>query len=146
MPIRNGQAVWQGNLKEGNGTLKVGSGAYEGPCSFTSRFEEGSGTNPEELVAAAHAACFSMALSHGLDQAGHTPTRVITKAQAHLEKGDDGFSVTTINLDVEADVPGLDDATFQEIALKTKSGCPISKLVTGAKVTLNAKLLAGATA
>jgi osmotically inducible protein OsmC len=146
MPIRTGQADWHGNLKEGNGTLRTGSGAYEGPYSFMSRFEEGAGTNPEELVAAAHAGCYSMALSNGLDQAGFTPRRVSTKASAHLTKGDDGFAVRRIELDVEAEVPNIDEARFVEIAEKTKTACPISKLLTGAEITLSVKLLSSSTA
>ena len=145
MPIRTGQADWHGNLKEGSGKLRTGSGAYEGPYSFMSRFEEGAGTNPEELVAAAHAGCYSMALSNGLDQAGFKPTRVSTKASAHLTKGDDGFAVRKIELDVEADVPNIELAAFTEIAEKTKLACPISKLVTGAEITLKVKLLSGST-
>ena len=146
MPIRTGQATWQGNLKEGDGTLRTGSGAYEGPYSFMSRFEEGKGTNPEELVAAAHAGCYAIALAHGLDQAGFTPKQVRSKASAHLEKGDDGFAVTKIQLDVEADVPGIDEAKFTEIAQATKTACPISKLVAAATITLSARLLSGTTA
>ena len=112
MSIRTGTGFWEGNLRDGKGNLNVGSGAYEGAYSFGSRFEEAPGTNPEELVAAAHAACYSMALSHGLDQAGHTATRVTTRAVVHLEKGDDGFSITRIELDVEAEVAGIGEAKF----------------------------------
>lgn len=146
MPIRTGQAVWKGTLKEGAGTLRTQSGAYEGPYNFVSRFESGPQTNPEELVAAAHAACYSMALSAGLEKAGFKATRIATKASLHLEKGDSGFSIPQIDLDVEADVPGVDEKKFAEISEATKSGCPISKLVTGARISLKARLLSGATA
>lgn len=146
MPVRTGQAVWKGTLKEGSGTLRTQSGAYEGPYNFVSRFESGPQTNPEELVAAAHAACYSMALSAGLEKAGFKATKVTTKASVHLEKGDAGFSITHIDLDVEADVPGVEEKQFAEISEATKSGCPISKLVTGAKVNLRARLLTGAAA
>lgn len=146
MPVRTSQAVWKGTLKEGSGTLKTGSGAYEGPYNFVSRFESGKETNPEELVAAAHAGCYSMALSGGLEKAGFKAARIATKASVHLNKVDAGFSVTQIDLDVEADVPGLDERKFAEIAEATKSGCPISRLVTGATITLKARLLANASA
>ena len=137
---RTGHAEWQGTLKEGQGNVKMGT-AYEGPYSFTSRFENGSGTNPEEMVAAAHAACFSMALSAGLEKAGHPSKSVNTKATVHLEKSDAGFGITTIVLDSEADVPGIDEGAFQEIATATKSGCPISKALSAVDIQLNAKLL-----
>ena len=146
MAIRTGTGIWEGNLRDGKGSLKVGSGAYEGAYSFGSRFEETSGTNPEELVAAAHAACYSMALSHGLDQAGHTAKRVTTRAVVHLEKGNDGFSITRIELDVDAEVPGIDEAMFQELANKTKTDCPISKALAATSISLKAKLLTGAAA
>jgi osmotically inducible protein OsmC len=146
MPVRTSSAVWKGTLKEGSGTLKTGSGAYEGPYNFVSRFESGPQTNPEELVAAAHAGCYSMALSAGLERAGFKASRIATKASLHLDKVDSGFAITRIELDVEADVPGVDEKKFAEVAEATKSGCPISKLVTGAKITLKARLLAGATA
>ena len=103
MLVRTGNAVWEGNLKEGKGTVALGTGAFKGPYSFTSRFENGAGTNPEELIAAAHAGCFSMAFSNGLDQAGHTPRRVATTAKVQMEKGDAGFSITQVELNVEAE-------------------------------------------
>ena len=106
MPVRKASAVWEGSLKEGQGTVKLGSGAYEGPYSFGSRFEEAGGTNPEELIGAAHAGCFSMALSAGLGRAGFTPTRVATTAKVHLEKVGEGFKITRIELDNESTVPG----------------------------------------
>src|SRR5918995_5307895 len=114
MPTRNAEAVWEGDLRGGKGTVKLGSGAYQGAYSFQSRFESGTGTNPEELIAAAHAGCFSMALSHALSQAGHPPKRVHTTAKVHLEKSADGFAIPRIDLVTEADVPGLDEAAFRQ--------------------------------
>lgn len=141
MPARTSSAVWDGTLKGGSGTMKVGSGAYEGPFSFQSRFENGGGTNPEELIGAALAGCFSMALSANLEKAGHPPTRVSTAANVKLEIVDGGPKITTIELQNEAEVPGIDDAAFQEQAEKTKSGCPVSKALTGTDIKLTAKLL-----
>jgi len=141
MPARSAEAVWEGNLKDGKGTMKLASGVWQGPYSFASRFAEGGGTNPEELVGAAHAGCFSMALSHILSQAGHTPRRVHTTAKVHLEKAGEGFRVSQIDLNTEADVPGIDEPTFHKHADDAKQNCPISKLVTGAKITLQAKLV-----
>jgi osmotically inducible protein OsmC len=141
MPARSASAVWQGDLKSGKGTMRLGSGAFEGQFSFASRFEEGTGTNPEELAGAAHAGCFSMAFSNELSKAGFVPTRVATTAKVHLEKGEAGFSITHIDLDCEAAVPGIPDAKFQEVAAAAKKGCPISKLFTGAQINLDAKLV-----
>ena len=128
MPIRTGDAEWRGDLKSGKGALRLAGGAYEGPYSFSSRFEEGTGTNPEELIAAAHAGCYSMALSNELATAGHTPTSVKTTAKVHLNKGDAGFSITTIELVTQAEVPGIDNARFQNIANAAKEGCPVSRV------------------
>lgn len=141
MPARKGTAVWEGTLKEGKGSMKLGSGAYEGPFSFKSRFEEGSGTNPEELIGAALAGCFSMALSANLEKAGHPGRRVSTTANVKLEMVDGGPKITTIELNTEAEVPSIDDAVFQEQAEKTKVGCPVSKALTGTEIKLQAKLL-----
>ena len=141
MPVRSADAQWEGSLQDGKGTMKLGGGAYEGPFSFSSRFEDGSGTNPEELIAAAHAGCFSMALSGGLGRAGFTPTSVRTTAQVHLNKTDAGFRIQRIDLRTEAAVPGIDDATFQQVAEATKTGCPVSVLLApGAEITLEATL------
>ena len=140
MPVRKANAVWEGSLKEGSGKVALGSGAYEGPYSFGSRFEEGTGTNPEELIGAAHAGCFSMALSAGLGRAGFTPTRVATSAKVHLEKVGEGFKITRIELDNESQVPGLDESTFQEHAKKAKEGCPVSQALAGVEISLNARL------
>jgi lipoyl-dependent peroxiredoxin len=140
MPVRNANAVWEGDLRGGRGRMKFGGGAWEGQYSFSSRFEEGPGTNPEELIAAAHAGCFSMAFSNGLAQAGFTPTRVETTAKVYLEKVGNGFKITRINLDTVGQVPGISEQQFMEIADAAKKGCPVSQLVTGAEVTLNARL------
>jgi osmotically inducible protein OsmC len=139
MSTRNASAVWEGDLKSGKGTMKMA--AWTGPYSFASRFEQGSGTNPEELLAAAHAGCFSMAFSNGLAQAGHTPKRVATTAKVHLEKTPDGFRITTVELECEASVPGITPAKFQELADAAKKGCPVSKLFAGAEIRLSAKLV-----
>lgn len=141
MAVRTSEATWEGNLKEGKGKMKVGAGAYEGPFSFASRFESGSGTNPEELIAAAHAGCFSMALSAGLGKNGFNPKRVKTVAKAHLEKVGEGFKITRVELNSEAEVPGIDKAKFNEIAEATKKGCPVSQALAGTEIVLNAKLL-----
>ena len=141
MPVREAEAVWEGSLQDGKGTMKMASGAYEGAYSFSSRFEEGTGTNPEELIAAAHAGCFSMALSGNLTRAGHPPTRVHTTAGVHLEKADAGFRISRIDLRTEAEVPGIDESAFREQADAAKENCPVSKLLTGAEITLDAKLV-----
>ncbi|GIF71090.1 OsmC family protein [Asanoa siamensis] len=141
MPIRSSSARWSGNLTEGSGTIRTGKGGFEGNYSFKSRFEEGEGTNPEELIAAAHAGCFSMAFSKGLADAGHTPTSVETTAKVHLDKTDAGMTVTRIDLETVGDVPGLEDGEFQKIAQGAKENCPISRLLSpGAEITLTARL------
>ncbi len=141
MPTRSSEATWEGDLKSGRGTMKLGSGAYQGSYSFQSRFEQGAGTNPEELIAAAHAGCFSMALSHALAQAGHPPKRVHTTAKVHLEKAADGFAIPRIDLTTEADVPGIDEAAFRREAEQAKKNCPVSKVLAGAQINLDAKLV-----
>jgi osmotically inducible protein OsmC len=141
MPIRSASARWQGNLTEGSGTIKTGQGGYQGNYSFKSRFEEGEGTNPEELIAAAHSGCFSMAFSKGLADAGFTPTSVETVAKVHLDKTDGGFGVTRIELETVGEVPGIDNDTFQKIAEGAKENCPISRLLSpGAAISLTATL------
>jgi len=141
MPIRTASARWSGNLTEGSGTVKTGKGGYEGNYSFKSRFEEGEGTNPEELIAAAHAGCFSMAFSKDLADAGFTPNSVETTAKVHLDKTGAGFSVTRIELDTVGDVPNIDADTFRKIAEGAKENCPISRLLSpGAQISLNAVL------
>jgi osmotically inducible protein OsmC len=141
MLIRKGQAAWEGDLKSGKGTMKFGSGAFEGPYSFSSRFENGKGTNPEELIGAAHAGCFSMAFSGALTEAGFTPTKISTTAKVHLEKGPKGFTIVLVELMTEGQVPNIDSGKFQEIAEKSKQNCPVSRLLTGAEIRLDAKLL-----
>ena len=142
MPTRTARAEWNGNLREGKGTMRLGSGAYEGAYSFKSRFEEGTGTNPEELIGAAHAGCFSMALSAGLGKAGFEPKRIATEARVTFEKVGDGFQITRIHLDTEAEVPGIESAIFKKHAEEAKANCPVSKALTGPEVTLSAKLIA----
>ncbi|MGH2781941.1 MAG: OsmC family protein, partial [Thermoleophilaceae bacterium] len=122
MPRRTAEARWDGSLQEGNGTMRMASGAYEGPYSFQSRFEEGDGTNPEELIAAAHAGCFSMALSGELGRAGHEAESVETTAVVHLDKLDEGFGITRIELSTRARVPGVQEDEFQRIASAAKDG------------------------
>lgn len=139
MPVRKADAVWEGDLANGNGTMKMGT-AYEGPYSFASRFQEGNGTNPEELLAAAHAGCFSMAFSKALSDAGHTPNRVQTTAKVHLDKGDSGFSITRVELVTEADVPGIEEGAFQKAAEGAKNNCPVSRLFKGAEISVDATL------
>ncbi|HET9225539.1 MAG TPA: OsmC family protein [Thermoanaerobaculia bacterium] len=141
MPVRKASAVWEGDIRGGSGKVSLGSGAFEGPYSFGSRFEEGAGTNPEELIGAAHAGCFSMALSGGLGRGGHTPKRIATTAKVHIEKVGEGFSITRIELDCEAEIPGIDEATFLDFANKAKEGCPVSKALAGTQISLNAKLV-----
>lgn len=141
MPTRKAAAQWEGNLTEGNGKLTVGSGAFEGPYSFKSRFEDGqSATNPEELIGAAHAGCFTMALIAQLSRAGHHPTRIDTTAQVKLEKVGEAFSITKIDLETEAQVPGIDDAAFQQFARDAKQNCPVSKALAGTEISLTARL------
>ncbi len=141
MATRNGSAVWEGTLKGGKGTVKLGSGAFEGPYSFSSRFEEGTGTNPEELIGAAEAGCFSMALSANLEKAGHPAKRISTTAKVTLEVVGGGPRITSIDLDCEAEVPGIDEAKFREQAEKTKTTCPVSVALAGTEIKLSAKLL-----
>jgi len=147
MPIRKAEAEWKGNLIQGAGRLKVASGAFEGPYSFKSRLEEGpSATNPEELIGAAHAGCFTMALTAQLSQKGITPNRIHTTASVRLDKVGEGFAITSIELQTEADIPGIDDRTFQTIALDAKQNCPVSKALAGSEIHLRAKLLPPAAA
>jgi len=142
MPTRKAEAEWKGSLAEGGGRLKVGSGAFDGPYSFKSRFEEGqSATNPEELLGAAHAGCFTMALAAQLSRERLTPKRIHTDANVKLEKVGDTFSITQVELVTEAEVPGIDEATFQKYALEAKQNCPVSKALAGTEIQLRAKLL-----
>src|SRR5688572_15260917 len=141
MTINTASAEWKGDLPSGNGTVELGQGAFKGQYSFKSRFEDGKGTNPEELIAAAHAACFSMAFSHQLAQAGFTPTSVQTEAKVSLTKSDSGFSISQITLICDADVPGVPETKFQELGNAAKAGCPVSKaLAAVGNITLQATL------
>ncbi len=140
MPVRTAQAEWKGDLPTGKGTMKSETGTVDGQYSFSSRFEEGTGTNPEELIAAAHSGCYSMALSNILAKAGHTPTSVRTTARVHLGVGEGGAAITKIELVCRADVPGLDEATFLEHANEAKVGCPVSKALAATEITLDAAL------
>lgn len=139
MTVRKSDATWRGNLKEGSGTMKLGSGLYEGPFTFASRFESGNGTNPEELIGAAHAGCYSMFLSALLSGDGHTPTRVSTTAAVHLT---DGPKISKIELTCQAEVPGLSADEFAGYAQKAKDGCPVSKALGAVdEITLDASLV-----
>ena len=141
MPIRNAEAEWNGSIIDGKGHMKLGSGAFDGPYSFRSRMEEGPGTNPEELIGAAHAGCYSMALSAILGRAGLTPTRIHTKAAVKFEKVEGGFSITNIELSVEAEIPGTDAAAFEQFAETAKANCPVSRALAGTHITLRSTLL-----
>ena len=138
MAIRTASAVWDGTLKEGKGRMKLGSGAFEGAFSFASRFEDGPGTNPEELVGAAHAGCFSMFLAALLTTAGYPPTQIRTSAKVHLGEGP---RITLIELETEAEVPRLDEKTFLENVDKSKKNCPISQALTGSEIRVTARLV-----
>ncbi|TLX54814.1 OsmC family peroxiredoxin [Stutzerimonas nosocomialis] len=139
---KTASAVWQGSLKEGKGTISTESGALkDNPYGFNTRFEGAPGTNPEELIGAAHASCFSMALSMMLGQAGLTADRIETKAEVTLDKSGEGFAITAIALTLDAKVPGADEAQFQQIANQAKEGCPVSKVL-NAQISLTATLQA----
>lgn len=142
MPTRTADAEWQGDLPHGKGTMSVGSKAFEGNYSFKSRMgDETVGTNPEELIGAAHAGCYSMALSHALASAGFTPTRVHTTARVHFNQVPGGFAINPIDLETEAVVPGIDEATFQKLASDAKDNCPVSKALAATPINLKATLL-----
>ena len=140
MPVRTAEAEWKGNLPDGSGRMAFGGGAFEGQYSFGSRFEEGDGTNPEELIAAAHAGCFSMQLSGVLGKAGHEPEWVRSTAKVSLDKDGDGFTITRSDLVSEASVPGLGDEEFQKIADEAKRICPVSRALGAIEIGLEAKL------
>ena len=138
MAIRNASAVWNGTLKESDGIMKLGSGAFEGAFTFASRFEEGEGTNPEELVGAAQAGCFSMYLAAQLTESGYPPKQIRTSAKVHLEEGP---QITLIELDTEAEVPNVDEKTFQEKVEYSKKNCPISLALSGPELRVSARLV-----
>lgn len=141
MPTRNASAVWEGGLKGGNGNFDGESGAINGAYSFGSRFEEAGGTNPEELLAAAEAACYSMALAGALEKEGNPPTRIHTDAACTIEKAGDGFKISRMRLTVRAQAPGVDEAAFRKAAEATKDGCPVSGALKGnVEIELDARL------
>lgn len=140
MPIRSAEAEWKGGVPAGTGRVKVESGTFDSPYSFSSRFESGTGTNPEELIAAAHAGCFTMAFSLMLTQAGHTPDSIRATAKVHIDKQGGGFAITRIDLSCRGSVPGIDAAKFQEIAGTAKENCPVSKALKAVEITLDAAL------
>ena len=141
MPVRTAKAVWNGSLGDGQGTMSFGSGAYEGAYSVPSRFEDGEGTNPEELIAAAHAGCFSMALSAALTKAGFPPEQINTSAEVHLDKLEEGWRITLIELRTVAKVTNVAEAKFMELAAGAKENCPVSQALSSPKITLDAKLI-----
>jgi lipoyl-dependent peroxiredoxin len=140
MVIRAAEAEWSGSFHEGRGEMKLGSGAFEGAYSYSSRMEEGPGTNPEELLGAAHAGCLSMSLSRRLSAAGYEPTRIHTTARVHFDRAEEGFVISRIDLRTEAEVPGIDEETFQEQAESAKVNCPVSKALADVEISLEARL------
>jgi lipoyl-dependent peroxiredoxin len=141
MPVREADAQWEGSLQDGKGTMRFGSGAFEGQYTASSRFEDGTGTNPEELIAAAHAACYSMALAGGLSKADHVPESVQTTAHVHIDRQDGGYAITHIELACQARVPGIDESMFQEIAQATRTDCPVSRALSAVPIDLHATLV-----
>ena len=141
MPVRTASAQWNGNLKGGKGEMALGNGANKFPFSFSSRMEDGKGSNPEELLSSALAGCYSMALSADLGNAGFEPQQVNTTAKANFSNASGKWTIESMDLDIEAHVPGIDDTRFQQIADGTKSGCPVSRALTGVKINVNAKLV-----
>ncbi|HEY7749993.1 MAG TPA: OsmC family peroxiredoxin [Aestuariivirgaceae bacterium] len=140
MPVRSSKAEWHGSLREGHGHMSFGNGAFDGEFSFGSRFESGVGTNPEELIAAAHAGCFSMQLSGLLTKDGHPPKRISTRAKVKLDLGQHGADISLIELETEGEVPGIDAATFAKTAEQAKEICPVSKALKAVKTTVKATL------
>lgn len=141
MPVRKGNAEWNGNLRDGKGTVKTETGTVNAQYSFTSRFEEGKGTNPEELIGAAHAGCFSMALAGALAKNGYDPKSIRTEDRVHIEKVGEGFKITKIEMFTEADIPGINDDTFQKFAEDAKKNCPVSQALKSVDMVLDAKLI-----
>lgn len=140
MPVRSATAVWEGKLQSGKGKMKLGTGAYVGSYSFGSRFSDEIGTNPEELIGAAHAGCFSMALSKLIEDKGFEPDKIDTNAKVTLEKKDDGFTITSIKLHTVGDIPNMEDKQFKELAEEAKKNCPVSRALKGVDISLEAKL------
>jgi lipoyl-dependent peroxiredoxin len=140
MPVRTSRSSWEGDLPRGRGEMTIGAGVWTGPYSFPSRMQDQPGTNPEELIGAAHSGCFSMALAAALGKAGHTPTRIDTTAEVHFDKVGEGFKITSITLKTRGDVPGIDEATFQKFAADAKRNCPVSQALAGTEIRLEANL------
>jgi osmotically inducible protein OsmC len=140
MPVREASAIWEGDLKQGKGKITLASGAFEGAYSFASRFEQGKGTNPEELIGAAHAGCFSMALAHGLAQAGYSPEQISTRARVSLERIGERFKITEIVLETEVKVHNIEENVFQKHAEDAKVNCPVSQAMAGTNIKLLARL------
>ncbi|HET7923354.1 MAG TPA: OsmC family protein [Rhodanobacteraceae bacterium] len=141
MVERTAEAEWRGDLRDGRGVMKLGSGAFEGSYSFGTRFGDEKGTNPEELIGAAHAGCFSMAFALMVGQAGFTPKRIHTTAKVAIERAGDGFQITRIHLDTEAAIPGVSREKFSELAEAAKRDCPVSRALAGPRITLDARLV-----
>jgi osmotically inducible protein OsmC len=141
MPTRTARAEWNGTLREGEGVVALGSGAFSGAYSFSSRFEDGTGTNPEELLGAAHAGCFSMALALGLERAGHPPESIRTVASVNIEPQDGGFAIKRSALKTEASVPGIEPSEFERLADEAKANCPVSRALAGVEIRLEARLV-----
>lgn len=139
--IRKSKAIWKGTLRHGQGRIELGSGAFEGEYSFKTRFEDEPGTNPEELIGAAHAACFSMALAASLTDAGHRPDEIKTEAKVKLSKGEDGFEISYIKLTTEAKIADMSEEEFEIFALRAKEDCPVSKALSATRIELEAKLV-----
>lgn len=140
MAVRNAKASWQGGLKDGKGTMALGSGAFEGSFSFNTRMGDEPGTNPEELIGAALAGCYTMALNATLEKEGNKANGIKTEAKVHFGKDDNGFAITSIDLETKADVDGIEDVEFQQIAEKVKQTCPVSKALAAIQINLTASL------
>jgi osmotically inducible protein OsmC len=140
MPVRKAEANWNGSIMDGKGQMRLGSGAFDGPFSFKSRMEEGTGTNPEELIGAAHAGCFSMAFSATLGSQGFEPKSIHTDANVKFDKVGDSFAITRIDLNTTAEISNIDETKFQELAKAAKENCPVSKALAGTEINLNAVL------
>jgi osmotically inducible protein OsmC len=140
MPIRQSEGIWEGTLKNGQGKMRIGTGGFEVDYSFPSRFENGIGTNPEELLGAAHAGCYSMALSQLIAKAGYTPKNIHTRAKVHLDQSVKGLAISRMELDTTADIPDMDEQAFMDLAEKAKTNCPVSRALTGVDISLEARL------
>ena len=139
--IRTAEAAWEDAFRDGKGKMKLGSGAFEGGFSYHTRMEEGPGTNPEELLAASHAGCFSMSLARRLSEGGHPPKRIHTEGRVHFDRAEEGYVINRIDLRTEAEVPGIDEEAFHEQAEAAKQNCPVSKALAGVEIGLRAELV-----